>query len=161
QEISSRQIPFVTYDLRRRSTLLLGGYIPPSTYLTDSWTFDGNTWTQLASAGPAVNTFQNALVYRPTDGPALVYDGVNTDWRDGATWTTPAGVGPLPRSIAWDARAATPIAVVVSGGQSQPSRLSPQGMWMPLTLLPQGVYRVLGDMRTGGVLMFDLGARTS
>jgi hypothetical protein len=112
---SARYFSAMTFDASRQRVLLFGGEGPVGgelSELSDTWSWDGIDWTQLADTGPS-----------PRGGAGIAFDaarhrvvlvggypmtGVNVDtWEwDGIEWTQVADTGPSARAlhaIAYDA----------------------------------------------------------
>jgi hypothetical protein len=87
-----------TYDSVRRRVLLYGGLGSSSSYspLSDTWTWDGTNWTQVALTSSAGAWAFHALAFDPTRGRAVLLghcvgcpvSAAPETWEwDGATWT--------------------------------------------------------------------------
>jgi hypothetical protein len=117
----------MAYDAATGTAVLFGG-VNLHGFLSDTWTWDGTTWTQ---QHPAVHPFarsEASMAYDATTGTVVLFGGFNNTvpnritlgdtWTwDGTTWTKqhPA-VHPSPRdeaSMAYDAATGT---VVLFGG---------------------------------------------
>src|SRR5258708_26184250 len=57
---SPRVAPSMAYDLLHRKTILFGG---GSTWLSDTWQYDGTSWTQLQVTGPPGRNLAPMLYY--------------------------------------------------------------------------------------------------
>jgi hypothetical protein len=96
----------MTYDSARDRVVVFGGQDYPTIY-TDTWEFDGATWTRRATTGPVSNTY-NEMVYDRSRGKTVLFDGINVrtwEW-DGSQWVQVASTGPTPRTgfaLAYDA----------------------------------------------------------
>lgn len=85
----------MVYDEQREVVLLHGGRLQDGTVLSDTWQWDGQTWTLLATNGPKV--FQHSMAYDPSRGVTVLYGGrtaaghadpIGDTWEwDGQTWT--------------------------------------------------------------------------
>jgi len=84
----------LAYDAQRARMILFGGTRNPADLgLSDTWEWDGTSWTQSASPGPA-GRFDHALAYLPSMNRTVLFGGVwgfyraHTDlWTwDGTTW---------------------------------------------------------------------------
>ncbi len=113
-----------TYDLARRQTLLFGGaddsnWPGPTTQLSDTWSWDGESWTQ------------HATPVHPPEGVVLMtYDilrqrvfaigGDRTMWEwDGATWTNLPGQAPAVKTLEYSLSRQRVVALVQLGGANQ------------------------------------------
>src|SRR5260370_28490771 len=79
----------MTYDLMHRKTVLFGG---SSAYLSDTWQYDGTSWTQLQVTGPS-GRYLAPMVYDSARGVSVLFGGYNFNgilsdtWEwDGSTW---------------------------------------------------------------------------
>lgn len=144
----------MVYDAHRRVTLLFGGYAG-SSYLGDTWTYDGTTWTELhpdTSPSPRSNL---QAVYDSHRKRIVMFGGgskegrKNETWEfDGSTWSrmNPAQ-SPSPRSdigLAYDSQARR---VVLFGGNAAEGRMGDtwayaDGAWIRLSSgnSPEGRY---------------------
>jgi len=100
-----RSFGAMAYDGVRRTTLLFGGGAPNSDpMVSDTWTWDGKSWSQLhPSPGPAT---EGLITYDAASGSLLLFSGSTYSW-DGRTWIDlrPAhspSVG-IPAFLAYDA----------------------------------------------------------
>jgi hypothetical protein len=82
----------MVYDDRQKVVLLFGGSDDPyqaSNAFGDTWSYDGNVWTQLSSTGPAPR-MQVEIAFDPTTGTAHLYGGTPTSggtrFTDHWTW---------------------------------------------------------------------------
>ena len=86
----------MAFDPIRGVVVLYGGTGAGEVTLDDTWTWDGQDWTQVVGAGPPPMT-QHSMVFDPARGEILVVgesNGVAT-WRfDGAAWSLAATGGP-------------------------------------------------------------------
>ena len=104
----SRADAAITYDGNRRRVVLYGGtsffWETGTTYLTDTWEFDGTAWTQAASAGPSARS-HHAMAFDPATNRVVLFGGqyqmssrttlLGDTWEwDGQTWTQKATTGP-------------------------------------------------------------------
>jgi hypothetical protein len=98
--------------------------------ISETWEWDGSTWTQMATTGPSVRTGQ-AVAYDSQRGrtvlfggqPSYGYSSLGDTWEwDGSSWTQVSAVGPPPRyghTMAYDSQRSR---TVLFGGKflSQP-----------------------------------------
>jgi hypothetical protein len=94
---SPRYLASLVYDAARQRVVLYGGeagVFPNITVLSDTWEWDGTTWTQRATIGPSTRVHK-AMAYDRARGRAVLYGGFNDaqgeirdvwEW-DGAAWT--------------------------------------------------------------------------
>jgi len=115
--------------------LLFGGETHPDpssvTYLSDTWTWDGATWTRLDVQGPAARSAAAAATLGTT---TILFGGVNAaggladTWTwDGSGWTQVEVPGPSARAGA--AIATLGGAVVVFGGAGDQGELGDTWTW--------------------------------
>lgn len=93
---SPRQWAAMTYDLTLGKSVLFGGNINlgGTSYVGDTWTWDGTNWTQLSpTTSPSIRG-RGFFSYDPTRLHAIYYGGRNSagalsdTWKwDGANWT--------------------------------------------------------------------------
>jgi N-acetylneuraminic acid mutarotase len=109
--------------------VLFGGQleIGGSTYLGDTWEWDGTTWTQRSATGPMARAFHAMATL---SGKVVLFGGASTDgpnddtWEwDGIGWTERKVVGPSARS--WHAMATLSDKIVLFGGLIAGSPSSP------------------------------------
>ena len=84
----------MVYDSGSGDVVVFGGVPPQSdTDLTDTWTYDGSTWTdQSPATGPSGRTWAS-IGYDPGSGQVVLFGGSNvTGYADADTWT----LAPLP-----------------------------------------------------------------
>ncbi|MBK8977775.1 MAG: hypothetical protein IPM29_17850 [Planctomycetes bacterium] len=119
----TRVAPALAFDEARGVTVLFGGFDGPVTP-GDTWTFDGSTWSRVATTGPAPRT-GHVLVYDPLRRVVVLFGGsvpnagiVDDTWEwDGVRWTQrfPATVPPA-RTLAAGAPWPAWGGIVVHGG---------------------------------------------
>lgn len=93
----------MAYDSARGRTVLFGGSAP-SSYLADTWEWDGTSWTQVATAGPSPRQF-GTMAYDSLRGRTVLFGGLSGpvpaddtwEW-DGSSWTLVSTGGPSPRA---------------------------------------------------------------
>lgn len=97
----------MVYDQNRGVTVLFGGYGPGSgSYAprSDTWEWDGSTWTERQVAGPSARG-AHVLVYDPIRGVTVLHGGssgtnvfLQDTWEyDGTAWTPRGTTGPSVR----------------------------------------------------------------
>lgn len=164
----------MAYDADRRVTLLFGGH-SGSSYLGDTWAYDGTTWTELqpgTSPSPRSNL---QAIYDSHRKRVVMFGGGSTEGRknetwefDGSTWRrmSPAQ-SPSPRSdigLAYDSLARR---VVLFGGNAAEGRMGDtwvyaDGAWTRLSSgnSPEGRYYpgMTYDAKRNAIVL--LGGRT-
>lgn len=130
----ARANPVFVYDQARKVTVLFGGFGNGVSY-EDTWTWDGERWTQLSPAHAPSARDSAAATYDPVGKRTLVFGGVQNEgqesnelWAwDGADWTRiPSPTAPLARQgagFAWDVLRARGV---LFGGSASGS---PTGAW--------------------------------
>jgi len=128
-QLGVRNAHAMTYDAERGVVLLFGGADARSV-LGDTWTWDGATWTRVATEGPPPRTFP-VLVFDAAHGQAILFGGrrvlfgtesdrltvLGDTWSwNGTAWRQVAGSGPPARAEAASAYDARRRRVVVFGG---------------------------------------------
>jgi cysteine-rich repeat protein len=97
-----RRAHVMAYDPVRGKVVLAGGS-NNSSYLSDTWTYDGTDWTQVGGTSwPALD--QAAAAFDPASGAVIAFGGSNTGaysdktlaW-NGSTWTDLGLAGPTER----------------------------------------------------------------
>lgn len=124
----ARQALVMVYDAKRGRTLLFGGMAngppgQPPPALGDTWTLDGERWTQRQVAGPAARSGAGAA-YDSKRGLVILFGGVGADgfygdtWSwDGTAWRKLADTGPEPRGMGYLAYDTARDRVVLFGGR--------------------------------------------
>jgi hypothetical protein len=81
----------LAYDTMNRHTVLFGGS-PGSSYMSDTWTYDGSTWTQLQTSGPSAR-YLSPMAFDTSRGVAVLFGGygdpgyLQDTWElSGSTW---------------------------------------------------------------------------
>jgi len=108
--------------------VLFGGQADPSTYLNDTWTFDGTTWTQVSIDNPPpVRAYASVATL---DGQMIVFGGYANSTMLGDTWTfdgyswSAVQVTNPPPARTTGAMARLGESVVLFGGQGAPGFLN-------------------------------------
>lgn len=98
---SARARTAMVYDTARRLVVLFGGVSEPEagtqtqTFLSDTWTWDGRTWSRVATEGPR-GRYAHGMVFDERAGVVLMYGGAAAHrnaplqdmWQwDGRTWS--------------------------------------------------------------------------
>lgn len=136
---SARRRPAMAYDEARGECVLFGGGAGASTFLADTWTWNGTTWSQKAPVQSPSPRFGAAMAYDSARQVVVLFGGfvasgldIADVWEwDGANWTPRpfAGSGPGARGahrLAYDeARAVT----VLHGGYNTPTQSTLADTW--------------------------------
>ena len=70
----AREGALMAYDAARANIILFGGSTPDMEIHGDTWTWDGESWTQVSETGPA-QRFPAGMVYDPVHQEVLLYSG--------------------------------------------------------------------------------------
>ncbi|MEX0332449.1 MAG: kelch repeat-containing protein [Puniceicoccaceae bacterium] len=101
--LSSRYFHAAAYDELNDETVVFGGFT--NTYLADTWTFDGTTWSPRTPVASPPARRNHAMAYDAARGEVVLFGGFNGSsrmndtwvWKDG-TWTNKSPVlSPTPR----------------------------------------------------------------
>lgn len=168
-----RYAPRLAYDAAHHRTVLYGGR-GEAGGLSDTWVYDGMTWTQLCTSCPPGDRFLPAFGYDPVSRRVLLFGGsrtilpaitlVNDAWAlDGDTWT-PLAVTGLPAQIGGAFVFAQGALGIVGGDRDPASDLdraevytSQTGTtWMPVDLPEPTPSTIAG---TGVVAVYDEAAQ--
>ena len=117
----------LAYDSTRGKVVLFGGSDQTSSFLQDTWEWDGRNWTEVTPAGQSPSPRQeHKMVYDSARGKVVLFGGLESsgtyqdtwEW-DGHSWTemTPAGDNPSARfshAMAYDSARGK---VVLFGGR--------------------------------------------
>jgi hypothetical protein len=122
----------MTFDRPRGRTLLFGGFAGGSIgWLADTWTWDGNAWTQLAPPVQPAASGSHAVAYDAARARVVLHGGTNRSGNHGWTWewdgSTWASVTP-PTPQGRHAHALAPDGaqgLVLFGGQGGSSGANP------------------------------------
>jgi cysteine-rich repeat protein len=174
-----RTNPLAIYSPGRGATVFYGEQPPPLPpegeptifpcwdpvdYEADTWSFDGSSWTWLASLSRrGTPCSSSAATYDPSQGRVLLatYDELwslgdtDAEWiRVGATST-----GGHVFDVAWDARNNTAVAARGTEDISSPLFELRDGDWVPLEVIPNGISAttnaLISDPRAGTVILID------
>lgn len=89
----------MAYDSQRGRTVLFGGSNPSNTaFFGDTWEWDGVTWVQVATAGPAPRS-SHGMAFDASRGRIVMHGGGNATTTFGDTWEW--------NGVAWELRATT------------------------------------------------------
>lgn len=103
-----RYAPTMAYDTANQVVVLYGGSTDffGTTNFTDTWTYDGTSWTQVATDGPP-GRFIPQMVYDSDRGKMVLFGSatdssgttiLNDTWEwDGSSWTEVTTNAPTPR----------------------------------------------------------------
>src|SRR6516225_3830168 len=89
---SARAGAAMDFDTARGRSYMFGGSDGSSSYLSDTWQFDGATWSQLQASGPSAR-YLALMAFDSARGVSVLFggygNGVKSDtWEwDGAAWT--------------------------------------------------------------------------
>jgi hypothetical protein len=85
---SGRAYHAMAYDANRGRTVLFGGSpaVPglPSTFLADTWEWDGTSWLQPSASGPSARS-GHAMIFDSSRSRTVLVGGYNGTWA-GGTW---------------------------------------------------------------------------
>jgi hypothetical protein len=121
----------MAYDSQRGRVVLFGGQMPATTggghaWLSDTWEWNGTTWTQASAAGPIGRGF-HAMAYDSLRGRTVLFGGARApaglsiylddtwEW-DGSAWLQVATGGPPGRASHAMCHDAQRGAVLIHGG---------------------------------------------
>jgi hypothetical protein len=125
----ARTEPSMAYDSAIGKVVLFGGSggAEESETLSDTWTYDGTTWTKQSPAGPNPSSRAGAsMAYDPAIGKVVLFGGfgehgfLEDTWTyDGTTWTEQSPATSPPASVAGSMTYDTAIGkVFLFGGAS-------------------------------------------
>jgi hypothetical protein len=94
----------MAYDIARKQVVLFGGEAGAAGRFRDTWTWDGDNWTQVSDIGPSARA-GHAMAYDQQRARIVLFGGETRDGRaadtwewDGADWTQIANGGPSGRT---------------------------------------------------------------
>ncbi|MBK8974736.1 MAG: hypothetical protein IPM29_02310 [Planctomycetes bacterium] len=130
----------LAYDSARDRIVLFGGIADELNfvYLSDTWEWDGNTWTERTPAVSPPARVDHALAYDSARGRIVLFGGqggsgrLSDTWEwDGTTWTqrTPTASPPARSGHALAYDSARSRIVLFGGFAGQPSRLFDTWEW--------------------------------
>ena len=135
---SARYHAALAYDATRQRVVLFGGesgVFPNITVLTDTWEWDGTTWTQRATTGPSTRVHQS-IAFDRARGRVVLFGGFNSasqqelrdiwEW-DGTSWQQSSVSGAsntIALGVAYDEKTAATYLYsrAASGGAPTASR---------------------------------------
>lgn len=101
---SPRRLAAMTYDAVRQRIVLFGGHHDPtSTFLADTWEWDGVDWTQVATATQPSGRGQTVMAFDALRGRAVLFGGA-------------LGWGNNEAGDTWEYGGATPATYTAFGG---------------------------------------------
>lgn len=102
-EPSPRTVARMVYDPAAEACLLAGGASPNGSTLSDTWAWDGTSWSQLSSVGPSPARIHFAMAHDPIRQRTVLFGGENRqdtwEW-NGVVWSRVATSGPPGRTQA-------------------------------------------------------------
>jgi len=126
---SPRNSPALAYDPVRRRVVLFGGDSRSAAF-SDTWEWDGITWTPMNGAGPPGRSLHR-MVFVPRRGRVMLFGGTSSgsgmpdpwEW-DGQAWSPIDDSGPIRvlHGLAVDPASGMPV---VFGGSSPPMPSGP------------------------------------
>lgn len=143
---SPRYLAAIAYDATRQRVVLHGGQagvFPNTTFLADTWEWDGTSWTQKATTGPSARVHQT-MAFDRTRGRVVLYGGfvpsTNAElgdiWEwDGTAWQQSSLSGPansIALGVAYDEKTSATylFSMPKSGGPPVANR------WTGTTVIP-------------------------
>ena len=166
---SARHDASMVYDAATHTTLLFGGY--NGSYLADTWSWNGSTWSKLSPATSPVGLRGASMVFDPITNNVVLFGGLSStgpladtwSW-NGSTWVKSVAIGPSARwgaSMAFDAAT---HGVLLFGGKGASALLADTWIWNGKSWTsavltapsPPARYRaaMAYDARTRGVVLF-------
>jgi hypothetical protein len=153
----------LAFDEARGVVVMHGGGASDRSLASDTWEWNGATWTQVATEGPGTRA-HFAMTYDPARKRIILHGGFDERYKyltdtwawDGKTWTRIAEQGPIVRShhaMAFDRRSGS---VVLFGGLRNGRPDAPLGdTW----ILDGSEWRIVTapgpEARTGHVMTYD------
>ncbi|MBL8803204.1 MAG: protein kinase [Planctomycetes bacterium] len=125
------------YDSARQRTVLFGGAAAPFNLNSETWEWDGSTWSLRSTTGPSPRADFTATPYDSARGVNVLfggglsfgsYSGETWEW-NGISWSLRSTAGPSPReahAIAYDAARGR---TVIFSGLSQSAGYSDAQTW--------------------------------
>lgn len=117
----------IAYDSVRRLTVLFGGTPGGGAWYSDTWEWNGTTWSLRANGGPSNERHAHALAFDEARGVTVLFGGfrnnfcyADTQTWNGTSWTTLVISGPTARynhAMAYDSARGT---IVLFGGTNCP-----------------------------------------
>ncbi len=142
----ARQEAVMAYDAARGKMVLFGGrQISGSSYLNDTWTWDGTNWTQLSPAASPSARAQASMAYDAALGKVVLFGGFlngtgqfSDTWSwDGTNWIQElAPVSPPRRQAASMAYDGINQRMLLFGGNTILGLLNDTWAWNGTTWLP-------------------------
>lgn len=133
---AARSEHHLAYDAARAVSVLFGGRDASGVLLNDTWTWDGTTWREMATAAAPSARTQGAMAYDAARQRVVLFGGqvggVNNretwEW-DGAAWSLRSTTGPSARfahTMVYDSAIQR---VVVFGGQDSSNLQGDSWSW--------------------------------
>ena len=120
----------MAYDTRRAETILYGGFLFGPGFFTDTWRWNGSTWSQATPAHVPPPSYEPTLSYDEARARMVLFGNLGTWEWDGTDWLQqqPAHSPPLriSHAAAYDTRRAR---TVVFGGQAPGTAVSLDDTW--------------------------------
>src|SRR5215218_5628024 len=171
---SPRQHAELAYDATRQRVVLFGGesgVFPNSSILSDTWEWDGATWTRRATTGPSARV-HHTLAYDRARGRVVLFGGFKAttqqelrdiwEW-DGSAWQQSSLSGPtntVSLGVAYDEKAAALyfFSMAAGGGALVANRWSGTALAAAVAATPPCVpiprqFTALGS-NPGGLLLY-------
>jgi len=77
----------MAFDSARGVIVVFGGTDQGGTQFTDTWEFDGESWTERKVPGPGPSMYGHKMAFDSTRGVCVLWDGVFDTWEwDGERW---------------------------------------------------------------------------
>jgi len=76
----------LVYDSARKKVVLFGGRSNDTTFLSDTWEWDGSTWTQVTTASRPRSRYRHSATYDSARGRVVLYAGVAADYVLSDVW---------------------------------------------------------------------------
>lgn len=173
-----RQGHVMAYDSARGVTVLFGGTGNPNApaEFSDTWEWDGSTWTQVTTANAPFETSYSSMCYDISRGVCVLTGGTSlfgapdqTTWEyDGVDWVNrTAAVGPAPSAIpGLGVQNATMVYDTVQGVSLLYGGRTPNGTFSTDTFAFDGsswtiVQSGTPSSRTRNMMAFDMGRGVS
>ena len=141
---SGRFSQSMSYDAAQKNVVMFGGQVNNTQFLNDTWTWNGNNWTNVTPSNPSNSPSPRssaAIAYDPATGQVVLFGGYSIDpntysqisygdtwvW-NGSTWTQ-AGGGPSARYNATMVYDVATQSIVLFGGSGPGGVMSDTWIW--------------------------------
>jgi len=141
---SGRFSQSMSYDAAQKNVVMFGGQVNNTQFLSETWTWNGNTWTNVTPSNPSNSPSPRssaAMAYDAATGQVVLFGGYSVDpssgdpitygdtwvW-NGSTWTQAAG-GPSARYSATMVYDAATQSIVLFGGDGPGGVKSDTWIW--------------------------------